>query len=226
MHEIEDALASLSAELLTQSGSVFYTGKQAFSGTRPLYLLGLNPGGDPLVQAHETIASHISKFYARREPWSAYADESWQGATPGNWGMQPRVLHMLRSLELDPRAVPASNVVFVRSRDEANLREQKRALLSKCWPVHEAVIRTLNVRIVVCFGSTAGAWVRDCLHAHRLVDQFQETNARGWRSFTHTAADGKIVVSLTHPGRADWRNSNADPTGLVVRALQSKPDRS
>ena len=36
-------------------------------------------------------------------------------------GMQPRVLHMLASLGLDARAVPASNVVFVRSSTEAKL---------------------------------------------------------------------------------------------------------
>lgn len=34
-------------DLLDKSGSVFYSGRDAFSGTKNLYLMGLNPGGSP-----------------------------------------------------------------------------------------------------------------------------------------------------------------------------------
>jgi hypothetical protein len=51
------------------------------------------------------------------------------------------------------------------------------------------------------------------------VDSFQETNRRGWRSETHATGDGRMVLTLTHPGRAEWRNPDADPTCLVRRAL-------
>jgi uracil-DNA glycosylase len=84
---------------------------------------------------------------------------------PGKWGMQPRMLHMLASLGLDPRAVPASNVVFVRSSTEAMLQGEKESLLRACWPVHQAVIDALGVRVVLCFGGIAGRWVREELGA-------------------------------------------------------------
>lgn len=217
--EIREALDCLPAELLSQSGSVFYTGKQAFRGERSLYLLGLNPGGDPVAQESNTVARHIREFQERRQPWSAYADESWEGAPPGTWGMQPRILHMLARLHLDPLEVPASNVVFARSRSEADLRDRKSDWLDACWPVHETVIESLGVRTLVCFGGTVGYWVRERLGAHRCIDTFQESNAGKWTSQAHLAEDGRIVVTVTHPGRAEWRNPAADPTGLVRRAL-------
>lgn len=219
--EIDDAVDSLPSSLLQRSGSVFYTGKQAFKGLKQLYLLGLNPGGDPFAQVSNTVATHIAAFRKREVPWSDYADDSWEGAPPGTWGMQPRILHMLGRLELDPRAVPASNVVFVRSRGEAGLRGEKTSLLDTCWPVHEAVIEALKVRVIVCFGGTAGRWVRERLSADLLFDRFSETNSRGWTSEAHRSAEGRVVVTVTHPGRADWRNPAADPTDLVRRAIAS-----
>ena len=53
----------------------------------------------------------------------------------------------------------------------------------------------------------------------RLVGQFSEQNARGWRNQTHLAADERAVVTITHPGRANWCNPSADPTPFVRDAL-------
>lgn len=217
--EIASALNSIPTPLLSQSGKVFYSGRGAFSAPRDLYILGLNPGGDPQVQATETIRADLLRFREGPAWWSDYADESWNGAPPGTWGMAPRVLHMLASLDLDPRAVPASNVIFVRSSTEAMLERNKESLLQACWPVHHAVIDGLGVRAVLCFGGTAGRWLRERLGADRQVDSFEETNRRGWRSEAHAARDGKMVLTLTHPGRANWCNPDADPTCLVRRAL-------
>lgn len=216
---VEAALDALPFELLSRSGAVFYTGREAFVGRRPLYILGLNPGGDPNKQGNETISRHIDAFRARIYPWSAYADDCWRGAPPGAWGMQPRVLHMLRQLYLDPRQVPASNVVFARSRDEASLKAEKARLLHACWPVHQTVIQALGVRVILCFGRTAGHWVREMLKADQLIDTFKEANARGWKSEAHCSRDGRIVATVTHPGRADWRNPVADPTEMIKRCM-------
>jgi hypothetical protein len=217
--QIAGALNSIPTPLLDRSGKVFYSGRGAFSGPSELYILGLNPGGDPEAQARETISADLLRFWQGPAWWSDYADESWHGAPPGTWGMAPRVLHMLASLDLDPRIVPASNVVFVRSSTEATLQTNKEAMLQACWPIHQAVIDASGVRVVLCFGGTAGRWVRERLAAERLVDSFQEKNRRGWRSEMHATGDNRLVLTLTHPGRADWRNPDADPTCLVRRAL-------
>jgi len=96
---------------------------------------------------------------------------------------------------------------------------EKAELLQSCWPFHRAAIDNLNIRTILCFGSTAGAWVRGQLGAHNPIDHFTETNNRGWASRTHVDKVGRQVITVTHPSRVDWRNPDADPTPLVQRAI-------
>ena len=214
-------ITKLSPSIMHRSGSLFYSGPSAFEASRSIYILGLNPGGSPSTQVDETVERDFTEWQALTKPWSAYVDESWQGRSPGTHGMQPRMRHMFSQLGLDLREVPASNVVFVRSTNEAALAAEKAALLSQCWPVHEAVIRELEIRTILCLGTTAGRWTREAIRADKLIDRFKEQNDRGWASEAHIAADGRAVVTVTHPGRADWRNPLADPTPLV-RAVLSR----
>jgi hypothetical protein len=208
------------SRLHARSGAVFYTGQSAFSRPGKVYLLGLNPGGSPTAQAEETIGLSVQVWLKHPERWSAYRDESWRGAAPGSWGMQPRILHMFSRLGLDIRDVPASNVVFVRSNREAVLASEKEGLLGMCWPVHRAVIETLGVSTILCLGKTAGKWVRSLVGAREKAGEFTETNSRRWRSEAHLSADGLAVLTLTHPGIADWRNPASDPTPLVEAMLR------
>jgi hypothetical protein len=215
---ITKVLDLLPPELRDQSGSVFYTGSQAFTGSKPLYVLGLNPGGDPIRQSDETIGKHLAKFQARSTAWSEYIDESWLGAPAGTWGLQPRILHMLNGLGLDPRATPASNLVFARTRTEAYLGDGKDELMRACWPVHQAVIDALAIKVILCFGSTVGRFVRDRLGVTDLIDSYVEENDRRWKSLAHFTPD-IIIITASHPGRANWCNPFSDPTPLVRRAL-------
>ncbi len=218
--EIRNAIEGLPEDLLGRSGSIFYSGIEAFSRKSPLYILGLNPGGAPTKAATATISSYLKRFKMLEAPWSEYSDESWEDAEPGTWGLQPRILHLLAHLDFDARFVPSSNVVFVKSRNENELALEKAELLKACWPVHQAVIESLGITTTLCFGSTAGSWVRGQLNANELTDSFTEQNRRGWTSRTHQDASGRQVISVTHPSRADWRNPLADPTDLVGRALE------
>ena len=56
-----------------------------------MYILGLNPGGDPIEeQANETVACHTSKVLREKpDKWSEYSNECWEGKSPGKHGMQP-----------------------------------------------------------------------------------------------------------------------------------------
>lgn len=217
---ITSAIEQLPPSIMRRSGSLFYSGPTAFEGNRSLYILGLNPGGSPVSQADETADRQVADWKALTKPWSAYLDESWREKPAGTHGMQPRMRHMFGRLGIDLRAVPSSNIVFVRSANEAALSAEKPALLSQCWPVHAAVIRELGIRTILCLGATAGRWTREAIGADKLIGQFQERNDRGWTSEAHVAADGRAVVTVTHPGRADWRNPAADPTSLVRVVLE------
>jgi hypothetical protein len=206
--------------LISRSGAVFYSGRDSFTRLSPIYILGLNPGGDPVLQSAETIAANISEWLhewpARR---SAYVDERWRNMEAGTCGMQPRVTYLLHALGQDPQMVPSSNVVFVRTATERELEAEKRVLLDTCWQFHEAVIDSLSVRMVICFGQTAGAWVRERLSASELAGAFREKNKRGWTNQVHANSSGLLIATLTHPSRADWRNPAADPSPMLKRLL-------
>ena len=207
-------------ELHTRSGKVFYSGSAAFSAPNDLYILGLNPGGDPDAQAEETVLSHTrAVLHTLPECWSAYRDESWGGAVPGTWKMQPRVLHMFQSLRLNPDSVPCSNLVFARSKDEASLKKELPQLVPACWPFHQGVIEYLRPKVVLCFGQTTGDEVCRRLGAHQLISTFVESNARRWKSSTYKAPSGLRVVVATHPSRVKWQEPATDPTPLLVSAL-------
>jgi len=224
---MESFLTLVPRELRDRSGAVFYSGRSAFSRASSVYLLGLNPGGDPGELMHRTIAVSIEEGLSRASAdWSAYVDESWQGKTPGTSGLQPRVLHLLRNLGLQPRSVPSSNVVFVRSKRELGLGSEARRLVSACWPVHQAVIEKLEVKAVICFGGTAGKHVRNELGAHSLVGTFTERNLRRWTSTAHAAGNGRLVFTLTHPSIADWTSPSTDPSAFVKSILLQVPDRN
>ena len=217
---IEDFVKYIPSKLQHKSGIVFYSGRAAFSGCRKLYILGLNPGGNPAEQANETVAWHTSKVLNKMpDKWSEYSDESWQGKSPGTYGMQPNILHLLKNLDLEPGEVPSSNIVFERSRGEKDIEKNWRQLAEMCWSFHHAVINRLRPRIILCLGKKAGTFVKEKTGAVDQIDCFVETNNRNWKSICFANHEGLKVIQVTHPGRADWKNPEADPSDLVFRAL-------
>lgn len=218
-----EAFAELVPEaILDRSGSVFYSGRAAFMRPSPLYIVGMNPGGDAELQRDNTIARHLSDALGRQtDQWSEYADGLWRGAKPGKWGMQPRILHLCRQLGLDVHSVPASNLVFVRSNREATLGLNKGSLIDLCWPFHAAVLQRLRPKLVACLGQTAGRAFRIRTGANELLETFVEQNDRKWSSTIHRAPDGLLIATLTHPGVAAWTAAATDPTPMVARYLQS-----
>ena len=206
-------------ELRSQSGKVFYSGRAAFEVPASLYVLGMNPGGDPIELEAETVENHteavLHKFGTN---WSAYRDESWKGAAPGTSGMQPRVLHMFASLGLNPSLVPCSNLVFVRSRREKHMDGQKmKLLLDQCWPFHLLAIERLLPRVIVCFGKTAGEYVCSKLGAITPYAELIESNNRRWRNRVFASRVGPTVVVVTHPSVADWCAPATTQCHLSVR---------
>ena len=218
---IEALAEKIPESLLARSGKVFYSGRQAFSKPSPLYVLGVNPGGDPAHYESETVGNHTAAvLHAHPDDWSAYRDESWEGAVSGTYGMAPRVLHLFKSLGLSPGEVPSSNLVFARSRREGDMGSEITSFADLCWPFHACAIQRLRPRAILCFGKTAGNYVRRKVGANTLHAEFVENNNRRWRSQTFAGNTGLKVVVATHPSIADWRAASTDPTELVRQAMQ------
>ena len=219
---MEDFAKLIPESLKGRSGRVFYSGRRAFESPSSVYILGINPGGDPPQDGGETVREHTATVLACEDHgWSAYQDESWgPNLKPGSETFQKRAKYLCGKIRKDVDEVPASNVIFERSPDFASFRGDAKLAAKRCWPFHRKVIDTLDVQIVVCLGKHAGYLVREKLNAHCQIDEFVEVNRRRWRSQTHASPDGFQVVTLTHPSRADWTKCKTDPTGLVVRAMR------
>ena len=218
---IESFVTKIPAVLFPRSGKVFYAGRNAFSKPSPLYVLGVNPGGDPAQAKSETVESHTNRVLrCFQDDWSAYRDESWKGHAPGTHGMAPRILHLCDRLGMSPGRLPSSNLVFARSRREGDMCQEMQVLADLCWPFHELVIQKLQPKVILCLGKTAGHYVRKKLGANTLHSQFIEANRRKWRSQVFSGQHGPRVIVATHPSIADWCATATDPTSLIRAVLQ------
>ena len=100
------------------------------------------------------------------------------------------------------------------------IRDEMALLANLCWPFHQHVIEVLRPRVILCFGKTAGKYVRYKLGANIFYEEFIEQNNRQWRSQTFTDSCGLRVVIATHPSIANWSTPNTDPTELIRNAMR------
>ena len=207
-------------ELMEKSGSVFYSGRNAFSGSKPLYILGLNPGGSEILQNAETIKWHTERILKNENlNFSEYKDGIWRGKKGGTSKLQLRILHLLNALNLDASEIPASNVCFVRSPREIHIADSIKDYMDSCWTLHQNVIDKLDIKTILCLGKTAGKYTRLKLEANDLIDEFVEKNNRRWKSQVYKNNKNQIVIVATHPSIADWTNEKTDISELVRKYI-------
>lgn len=217
---IEEFAKLIPESIKNLSGAVFYSGRNAFQGKKALYIIGLNPGGSEIKQVNDTIALHTNSIILEKnDNWSEYMDGFWNGPIPGASGLQPRILHLLNKLNLSPHEVPSSNICFVRSSRERIIASKLVNYSELCWPFHEKVIKELKVKVILCFGKTAGRIVKRKLNANEFLEEFIEANNRRWRTQVFQNSTRQVVIVASHPSIADWTNPNTDPSLLVKKFL-------
>ncbi len=202
-------------------GLSLYSGREAWIGIKPLYLMGFNPGGDPEEHAHQvTTVRENTVVRLGMSNYSGYHD-AWDRAA-GQHPMQRGVCHLFDRLGMDPTRVPSTNLIFVRSQSVATLGGRD-ALIETCWPFHAAMMERLGTRVIVAMGVKAtGNPLRARLGATQEIDTYKETNKRGLTSRTWlNPTTGIQVCGLTHPSRFHWHSDHgeADPSPLVARAM-------
>ena len=218
---LEEFVELIPDSFLNQPGSALDSGRQAFAVQPDIYIIGYHSGG----QSPELLEEQIDRVLHREDAnWCAYKDEVWGRPPPGSHRIQKRIVHLCAGLGLDPRAVPASYLIF-RRWDAANEPSAavKREWAEKCWPFHQKVIDRLDVKIVVCLGRPASDWVlkkeRGRIEREpQQIDSFTAQNKWKWSSYAYQSGD-RYIVTLLHPSMANWINPNADPTELVRRTL-------
>ena len=124
------------------SGKAFYSGRKAFEASSRVYIVGINPGGDPSTHGSETVGNHTASLLSsENRDWSAFEHEKWGSKTkPGSAPLQMRVKHLFCKTGMVLGAVPASNVIFKRSPNLSKLQGDFKDLADKCWPFHRGVI--------------------------------------------------------------------------------------
>lgn len=134
--------------LIDSPGAVLYSGTQTLK-QGPVYLMGLNPGGNENSTLRDSIA-------ASRRQHNAYLDERWaprgQLQPKGQSTLQRRIQDLCSHLGYHTRDVPASNLVFTRStRIEKHL--DFGAATALCLPVHKIFLNAIRPDFLMTFGS-------------------------------------------------------------------------
>jgi hypothetical protein len=223
---MEEFLKYIPKELLKESGEVFYSGKNAFSGKKPIYILGINPGGSKENHPNETVEKQAKKalnISKKEYDWSEYKDGEWEGRPKGLHVFQKRMKELFEiKLQLNLYKIPASNLVFARSTRE---KELNKALFKKyselCWTeFHEKVIKKLDIKIVICLGNTPGNFVRKKLNMIKFVDDWTENNNRKWRTKIYENDAKQKVIIIPHPSVSDWTTDECDPSEIISRFIK------
>lgn len=194
------------APVLHLSGNILYS---AASTLRPgrVYLLGLNPGGDPA--RHESIGAMLDALSARTT--NAYVDECWERRSQaGEAPLQRRVQWLARELGIDVRTICAANLIFRRTKAAADIDFPVWADL--CWPVHDAILQIVRPALIISIGNSrvsAYAYVRQKWGGrseHRFPAGHGSWQCRAFRSGTTTVVGLHLsrYAADRHPAVALW----------------------
>jgi hypothetical protein len=136
------------AGLLDKPGAVLYSSVDTLT-RGPVYLLGLNPGGTEGATLRDSIDGS-------RRGNNAYLDEEWAPGghvqPRGQSTLQRRVQALCRSMGVETRDTPASNLAFTRSTGLATHSGYAGAV-KLCAPVHEIFMNAIQPRFLMTFGS-------------------------------------------------------------------------
>lgn len=207
-------------DLLDRPGGILYSSHETLS-KGDVYLLGFNPGGgdDGAVK----LADSIENMLVRTE--NSYLDEVWgdvSGRSPGGAPLQKRVQWLCETIGLQPRAVCASNLIFVQSRKAEDI--EYAALAKVCWPVHEAIIDIVKPKLILTFGNSEVSPYRYLYNilggSEEDMSILPDAKHGNWRvrGFSTSVAGQNIYVAgLPHLSRYDPRGNSE-----IVSWLRSK----
>lgn len=190
------------------SGSVLYTPLSAVK-PGPIYLMGMNPGGDP-----SAIPCAIIDSVAPLEGISGYTHECWRKnckeAQPcshladGKVRPEYRVKHqtfierVAEAIDIPLLEIPACNAVFARSESVSRFVEQTGYRFSDwwraCWPVHQHLLSIVRPRVIITLGCGEATSPFGLLRTEAGAvspRQVGEVGKRGGRIF-----DGKLPIGI------------------------------
>jgi hypothetical protein len=215
--ELRDLVVShLPPAMHTRSGAVLGVGVDMIKPSN-LYVMGLNPGGDP-----DTIRTAIIDALAQPSGTSGYTHECWQRNCTEPMGRcqhvddngrvidraltkhQRNYRAVVGAFGKAPEEVPTANAIFARSASLALLEKQTSHNAAEwwrlCWPVHQAILREVMPVTIVTLGrgevtSAFGLLRREA--GYPDVRQIGESGRRGGKAFDWQIKLGDVTLSTT-----------------------------
>lgn len=194
--EVADFARAQLEPVLGKSGGILYSAAATIR-PYPVYLLGLNPGGSP-ERVMNTVRASIDALQSKTT--NSYLDESWAGSPVGEGRLQRRVRWLLEALGHEPRDVPASNLIFVRSRDAKGIDFER--IANTCWPVHEKILKIVRPRLVLVFGNSGISPYSFLFRKYgATVEQTQPSGHGSWLCRSFEVPGHFRVAGLPHLSR-------------------------
>lgn len=222
IEEVADIIRrNMAPELYAKPGAVLLSGANTLKPA-PVYVMGLNPGGDPAL-----IPKPIIDAIAPPNGTSGYTHDCWQPrcADPqpcrhveldGTIRKDALVRHQRNMISLagalgsTPASLFSANAVFARSTSRATLRQQSGLGLGEwwrtCWRIHHAFIAIVRPRIIVTLGygegSSAFGLLREQAGSPTVAKLTSPTERGGW-CFDATLLAGSslraTIIGAPHP---------------------------
>ncbi|SHG85386.1 hypothetical protein SAMN04488068_1667 [Hydrocarboniphaga daqingensis] len=215
------------ASLMSINGAILYSSHKTLK-LGPIYLLGLNPGGNPNDHPTSTIANAIDELATREK--NSYVEERWQyrcanrnkAASP----LQKRIIYLLAGLGCDPKEVCASNLIFVRSVDASGCGYPSYADI--CWPVHEKIIEMVKPKLIIAYGNSGVspyAYLRS-ISGHRTPETYQPAGHGNWqcKAFKWNRANGDDIAVVGLPHLSRYKIDKISNENEVVRWIRRYAD--
>ncbi|HZL78534.1 MAG TPA: hypothetical protein VFC17_06750 [Candidatus Limnocylindrales bacterium] len=195
----------LDPKILDSNGRFLYSTADTLCRGK-IYLLGLNPGGDPRKWSKGNREGNVRySFKYLPQAKCAYLEE-WDKPA-GQHPLQKRICWLMQELKFDIKKVCANNLIFLRSQSAAKLNNFQE-LADLCWLAHEFILRIVRPKLMLVYGNLAVSPFNylEKIAKNKTVTQIYPSGHGNWncRFFCGELAGLKVtVIGLPHLSRFD-----------------------
>jgi hypothetical protein len=200
-----------------KSGAVLYSSFATLKKGN-VYILGFNPGkgkedGESAMTIEESLErSKDSSYNQYTIPW--YDDK--KRLHP----LQRNVQAIIREINLVPEEVCASNLIFLRSKNDRGVDYNQ--LAPKYWPVHQAILHTVQPELIIAFGNGPISSYQFILgKIEGEATMIEDVPDSGHGNYKIRAFSGKLdgryvkVIGLPHLSRYHLHTNNPEKVKVV-----------